>query len=64
MIAVILAPFVRNMIDPELIVPVSSTGYLGRNYEEVILELEDIGFDNLVMNEIEMSPTDISKNSW
>jgi len=61
MIAVILAPFVRNMIDPELIVPVSSTEYLARNYEEVILELEDIGFDNLVMIEIEMSATDNSK---
>ncbi len=60
-ISAIIAPFVINIFDPELIVPVSSTGYLGRNYEDVILELEDIGFVNLVMNEIEMLATDSTK---
>jgi hypothetical protein len=60
-ISVIIWPYVLKFMDPELIVPVSSSGYIGRNYEDVILELEDLGFVNLVINEIEMSASDSSK---
>lgn len=59
--AVILVPFIIKITDPKLLVPVSSIEYIGRDYKEVILELEDIGFTNLVINEIEMSPTDTTK---
>jgi hypothetical protein len=58
----ILIPKIIDLTDKELIMPFSSTHYLGKNYEDVILELEDLGFQNLTMTEIEILPTDPSRS--
>lgn len=59
--AIILVPYIIKTTDPKLLVPVSSTAYISRNFDDVIIELEDIGFTNLVINELEMLATDNTK---
>jgi hypothetical protein len=58
----ILVPKIIDLTDKERIMPFSSTHYLGKNYEDVILELEDLGFQNLTMTEIEILPSDLSRS--
>lgn len=56
----ILIPFILKENERLLTVNASSNYYVGKNFEEVILELEDVGFENLVMKEIEILSSDTS----
>ena len=58
----VLVPTIIDLTDKELVMPFSSAHYLGKNYEDVVLELEDLGFQNLTMTEIEILPSDISRS--
>lgn len=51
---VIVIPILLNMDERTLKMPASVDYYINRNFEEVILELEDLGFINIVYNELEL----------
>lgn len=56
-----LGPLISDILNAKtLTIPSSASDYVGRNFEEVIFELEDLGFTNLSINEIEIMPSDSS----
>jgi ribosomal protein L32 len=59
----ILIPWIIKNNEVILNIKDSAEDYIGRDYNEVLLELRDAGFVNISVKEIEISPSDTTKFS-
>lgn len=60
-LSAIIVPLLFVFLDEKVYIRDNASDYIGRQYSDVLLELEDSGFKNIELKEIEISPNDITK---
>lgn len=61
--AAIIVPIVYILLDVKVNIRDSAESYIGRELNQVLIELEDFGFKNIELKEVEILSSDTSKES-